>query len=457
MVTRIKSRGITGREKPHFDIQVRLFTEEIFPLRQISTDMKIYELKHYMEFAAGIPINMQKISYLDTGELLNHSSIKGNDIVAGATLFLGVWPMWKELIEAASLGDIDWVFSLGVTIPTAYRTPQSDYMTKRAKKAWLEERGFLALFIAAHRGHEKLVKRLIETGLDLNACTPCGRTALHAAASQGRGNIVDILLESGADIDAEDDEGETALSIAAKFNHKSCERHLFLFRWQERAKRTRPSAQPKRMAHQFFDSAFPVWMSGPQSQLYFTNILPPDDFEGTRLDSPKKKVRKPEFSRNGTEESFEQPDDEEYDEDGNRLPVIREERQKKPKSGSTLSFDDWLKRKKAIEQRAIDIRKAAEEKIRLEEEERKRLEAEKSQSYETWLAQREAEKKKVEFQRMRENEPTLEKGPGALRSYLRNLGRTRTGDLYEDWLNQKEEEINLQDFKTKMTVATAGN
>ena len=125
----------------------------------------------------------------------------------------------------------------------------------------------------------------------------------------------------GADIDAEDEDGETALSIAAKFNHKSCERHLFLFRWQERAKRTRPSTQPDRMAHQFFDSAFPVWMNGPQSQLYFTNILPPGVFEGTRLDSPKKKMRKPgALSRNGTEDSFEQPEeDEEYDEDGNML------------------------------------------------------------------------------------------------------------------------------------------
>ena len=81
------------------------------------------------------------------------------------------------------------------------------------------------------------------------------------------------------------------------------------------------------------------------------------------------------------------------------------------------------------------------------------MEAEKSQSYETWLAQREAEKKKVEFQRMRDEEPTNEKGPGALRTYLRSLGKTRTGDTYEDWLNQKEDEINLHDFKIKMAVS----
>ena len=94
---------------------------------------------------------------------------------------------------------------------------------------------------------------------------------------------------TGADIDAEDNEGETALSIAAKFGHKTCERHLFLFRWQERAKRSRPSAEPPLMAHQYFDSAFPVWKKGGRCQVYFMNILPPGEYEGTRLDSSKRR------------------------------------------------------------------------------------------------------------------------------------------------------------------------
>lgn len=75
---------------------------------------------------------------------------------------------------------------------------------------------------------------------------------------------------------------------------------------------------------------------------------------------------------------------------------------------------------------------------------RKRLEAEKSQSYETWLAQREVEKKKVEFQRQKDDLPlAADRGPGALRAYLRSLGKTRAGDTYEDWLDQKETELDL--------------
>ncbi|KAJ8302991.1 hypothetical protein KUTeg_019387 [Tegillarca granosa] len=379
MTSRIKSRGNTGgREKNHFTIHVKLFTNEKFPLKNIVGDMKISELKKYMEFATGIPIHMQRVSYLDEGELLNHTDVRSNDIVPGATLHLRVWPMWKEIIEAAASNDADWVFSLGVTYPTDYKTPHSDYMTKRARKAWIEERAFLALYIAAHRGYQGLVKKLIDAGADVNASTPFGRTALHVAAAQGRGNIVDALLERGADIDAEDEEGESALSIAAKFNHKSCERHLFLFRWQERAKRTNPSEEPDRMAHQFFDSAFPVWLKGGQCQMYYTNILPPGEFGGSRFNSPKRRphttaVTKERLHSDGADQFEDDEMDYDYTEDGVnvRLPAIREERRKaRTATGRkrAFSYDQWLARKQSIEQRAIDIKKAAEERKRLEEE-----------------------------------------------------------------------------------------
>lgn len=68
MALRAKSRAQTGRERHSFTINVRLYTGEIFPLKSISGDMKISDLKQYMEFATGIPIHMQRISYLDDGE-----------------------------------------------------------------------------------------------------------------------------------------------------------------------------------------------------------------------------------------------------------------------------------------------------------------------------------------------------------------------------------------------------
>ena len=43
------------------------------------------------------------------GDLLDGSDIRANDIVPGATVQLNVWPMWKDLIDAASSNDIEWV------------------------------------------------------------------------------------------------------------------------------------------------------------------------------------------------------------------------------------------------------------------------------------------------------------------------------------------------------------
>ena len=59
---------------------------------------------------------------------------------------------------------------LGVTNPTEYRSPNSDYMTKRARKAWLEERAAVALSMAANRGFDKMCTRLIDSG-SCHRCT----------------------------------------------------------------------------------------------------------------------------------------------------------------------------------------------------------------------------------------------------------------------------------------------
>lgn len=71
------------RDKPVFSIFVKLFTGEKFPLKNITNDMKIRDLKMYMEFATGVPVHMQRISYLDEGKTkdllqqLNQSDYQG--------------------------------------------------------------------------------------------------------------------------------------------------------------------------------------------------------------------------------------------------------------------------------------------------------------------------------------------------------------------------------------------
>ncbi|XP_013419849.1 uncharacterized protein LOC106180414 [Lingula anatina] len=276
----------------NFNLNVRLETGEVFPLKNITPDMKISELKSYIEFAAGIPYHMQRLNYLDEGDLQDDTDIRYNDIVPGGTLALKVWHMWKNLVEAAASNDVEAVMKMGVSNKIDFKTPNSEYMGSKNKAVWIAERAFVALYIASHRGHLKMVQKLIQAGANVNAQTPKGRSALHVAAAQGHGKIVDLLLEKGSNINAADQFGDSALQIATKFGHKGCERHLFLFRWQERAKKTKPSFQDiPLMAHQFFDSKFPVWLHGNHGQVYFQKILPPGEFEGTAFHAPRNKER----------------------------------------------------------------------------------------------------------------------------------------------------------------------
>jgi len=61
--------GVRDKDKsnPPFNMRIKLFTDEVFPLQNITADMKISDLKKYVEFATGIPVHLQRISYLDEG------------------------------------------------------------------------------------------------------------------------------------------------------------------------------------------------------------------------------------------------------------------------------------------------------------------------------------------------------------------------------------------------------
>lgn len=443
-------------------------TDEKFTLEDVYNDMKISQLKDELEFATGIPLSIQRLSYLDEGELQDHTDVKSCDFVPGCVVQLKVWPMYRELIEAVVANEIDWVFQLGVTNPSDYHTPASDYMTKRARASWLEDRGFIALCLAAHRGQEELVLKLINSGVNVNRKTPTGKTPLHLASATGHGEIVNTLLYNGADINAEDQNGYSALTVAERFGSKVCSRYLFQFQWQQRAKDIKPSKKVPMFAHQYHDSAMPVWIRGGRAQVYFSKILKPGEFEGTALNAPKgghhpslahKKLRNATYFRDSPDSNASELDDYFPDESGVLPPINKK---KKPQIKRPPTYEEWLSKQKEIERKiALENKKQNEEEMRkkLEEEEKKKEETEKL-GYEKWLAQREQEK--LERSPRHSSPVKLAASSlggvdgyassiggalavhhdGALRVYLRSLGRSKAGVAYEDWLNEKEMEIN---------------
>ena len=289
MATRKKKKSIKSAP---FQIYILLpATGERFLLNNVYSEMKVRELKCYAELVAGIPCNLQRLQYLDEGDMLDDSDLKHNDVVAGATINLKLWRMWERLVGAVCRGTVDQVFQEGIVAeknweslgPSLYRT----------KVSVAEERAGVALFIAAHRGSSHLIRSLIdEAKANVNMTTPFGRTPLHAAASQGHSSAIDMMLEKGASMDISDVQGKTALAVASQWGFKDSERHLFLFQWQTRAASLKPRRRSKTlMMHQQFDSALPTWMKGRHAQVYFCQTLPPGEFAGTGISAPRRRPK----------------------------------------------------------------------------------------------------------------------------------------------------------------------
>ncbi|MEZ5740498.1 MAG: ankyrin repeat domain-containing protein [Burkholderiaceae bacterium] len=86
-------------------------------------------------------------------------------------------------------------------------------------------RGETALMMAAFRGHDPSVQRLIEKGAAVNRS---GWTPLQYAASNGRVDTIQLLIKSKADLDAVSDNGTTAMMLAARMGHLSAYQELLL-------------------------------------------------------------------------------------------------------------------------------------------------------------------------------------------------------------------------------------
>ena len=79
------------------------------------------------------------------------------------------------------------------------------------------DNGMTPLIYASLRGHENIVKLLLQSGANINIKDNTGSTALmHAASSNAfrHINVAELLLKNGADITAKDNSGNTALDIA---------------------------------------------------------------------------------------------------------------------------------------------------------------------------------------------------------------------------------------------------
>lgn len=85
---------------------------------------------------------------------------------------------------------------------------------------------FSSLHVSAYWGLVKIVRILLDKGLDVNIQDSYGATPLHVAARDGHEPVVRLLLDNKADISTENNRGETALYWAARNGHKTVVRLL---------------------------------------------------------------------------------------------------------------------------------------------------------------------------------------------------------------------------------------
>lgn len=260
------------RRKPR---DLRLFVQLPFDvpkceLGHLQTSDRVADVKCRLEQDVGVLQEMYHLSYLDAAPMEDYSTLCQHDVINGATLQVRPWRMWADLMSAAFFGDIEECFRLSMKL-----TDSSE---------WSRHCAWCALYMASHRGHYKLVAKLIEkASIPVNAQSESGWTALHAAARMGRWKALCVLVDSGADVRVLDSSRQSAFDLARKHGHKRCEHSLNFCQWnlqkdkivKERkndydATMARQSAS--RQAHQFRDSTLTTWLGGARGNLYMAQV-----------------------------------------------------------------------------------------------------------------------------------------------------------------------------------------
>lgn len=110
--------------------------------------------------------NQEMVEYL----LKNGADINLNIRANNTALHLAAWHGYASLVE---------------------------YLIANNARMTTNKKGMSPLHMASHRGHEEVVKVLIDAGADINAKTLAYKTPLSIALKEGHDEVVDLLQQHG--------------------------------------------------------------------------------------------------------------------------------------------------------------------------------------------------------------------------------------------------------------------
>lgn len=150
----------------------------------------------------------------------------------------------QELLQAAKHGHLQLVTELLECIWNVNYTDDDEctalyYAAKRgdekmvkiliASEAWVVSISeFHPIIEAARGGHASIVRLLLDHNANIHVRDRSNKTALMMAATYGHTRIVRMLLENGADVNAHDTNGDTALIYAACHGYTAIVRMLLV-------------------------------------------------------------------------------------------------------------------------------------------------------------------------------------------------------------------------------------
>ena len=254
----------TGKKIHSYTIRIVLPQGEVLELHNVQNNLKISEVKAMIEHDLGIPTELYRLNYLDKADLLNHCTVAQHEIVPRARVTLRPWKMWESMLMD--------VFQGNMTDLEDYNITSSDEQSTF--------RAFMALYISAHRGHARLLEKILRlTQVDINAQTRANWTALHAAARSNQWRCLCILIDKGADIMLANGAGKNALDLARMYGAKKCEQSLNFCSWnlqkynqvdswQKDYSPCRERDLSYRLGHQVMDSTSPAWLKGKLQRRY---------------------------------------------------------------------------------------------------------------------------------------------------------------------------------------------